>query len=89
MHAHTPLTREGCEQATEMGIGLSRHIEPHEPLALVSSPAGRTLQTLALVVEELDRDFDDNATDVRLGENHVGVWEGHFNKEIIAEIHCV
>ncbi|MFM2256976.1 MAG: hypothetical protein RIQ28_823 [Pseudomonadota bacterium] len=86
MHAHTPLTREGCEQATEMGIGLSRHIAPHEPLALVSSPAGRTLQTLALVVEELHRDFHDNATDVRLREIDVGVWEGHYYKDIAPDI---
>jgi len=86
MYAHTPLTREGCEQATDMGVALKRHIEPDTPLALISSPAGRTLQTLALVVEELGRDFHNNDTDVRLREIDIGVWEGSYYKDIAPDI---
>jgi glucosyl-3-phosphoglycerate phosphatase len=89
MYAHTPLTREGCEQATDMGVALGRHVESGAPLALVSSPAGRTLQTLALVVEELGRDFHTNDTDVRLREIEVGEWEGGYYKDIAPDIRSI
>ena len=42
MDAHTPLTREGCEQATAMGHALSRFVDPGHDLQLVASPSGRT-----------------------------------------------
>jgi glucosyl-3-phosphoglycerate phosphatase len=86
MYAHTPLTREGCEQASDMGAALKRHVEDAAPLALISSPAGRTLQTLALVVEELARDFHTNDTDVRLREIDVGDWDGCYYKDIAPDI---
>jgi glucosyl-3-phosphoglycerate phosphatase len=86
MYAHTPLTREGCEQASDMGAALKRHVEDAAPLALISSPAGRTLQTLALVVEELTRDFHTNDTDVRLREIDVGDWDGCYYKDIAPDI---
>jgi probable phosphoglycerate mutase len=89
MYAHTPLTREGCEQATDMGVALKRHIEDATPLALISSPAGRTLQTLALVVEELGRDFHANDTDVRLREIDVGDWDGCYYKDIAPDIRTI
>jgi probable phosphoglycerate mutase len=89
MYAHTPLTREGCEQATDMGVALKRHIEDAAPLALISSPAGRTLQTLALVVEELGRDFHANDTDVRLREIDVGDWDGCYYKDIAPDIRTI
>jgi probable phosphoglycerate mutase len=89
MYAHTPLTREGCEQATDMGVALKRHIEDADPLALISSPAGRTLQTLALVVEELGRDFHANDTDVRLREIDVGDWDGCYYKDIAPDIRTI
>jgi broad specificity phosphatase PhoE len=82
MYAHTPLTREGCDQATDMGVALLRHIERDAPLSLVASPAGRTLQTLALIAEELDRDWHAHDTDVRLREIDIGEWEGQFYHDI-------
>lgn len=82
MYAHTPLTREGCNQATDMGVALLRHIERDAPLALVASPAGRTLQTLALIAEELGRDWHKHDTDVRLREIDIGEWEGQFYHDI-------
>jgi glucosyl-3-phosphoglycerate phosphatase len=82
MYAHTPLTREGCDQATDMGVALKSHVPDGSPLALMSSPAGRTLQTLALVVEELGRDFHTNDTDVRLREIDVGEWEGQYYRDV-------
>jgi glucosyl-3-phosphoglycerate phosphatase len=86
MYAHTPLTREGCAQGTDMGLALKRHINDAAPLALISSPAGRTLQTLALVVEEIGRDWHDNDTDIRLREIDVGDWDGCYYKDIAPDI---
>ncbi len=89
MYAHTPLTREGCDQATDMGAALRRHVQADAPLALVSSPAGRTLQTLALVAEELGRDFHANDTDIRLREIDVGDWDGCYYKDIAPDIRTI
>jgi glucosyl-3-phosphoglycerate phosphatase len=82
MYAHTPLTRKGCAQATMMGVALKLHIDQGAPLALISSPAGRTLQTLALIVEEIGRDFHGHDTDVRLREIDVGEWAGQYYTDI-------
>jgi probable phosphoglycerate mutase len=89
MYAHTPLTREGCAQATGMGVALKRHVDDATPLALLSSPAGRTLQTLALICEELGRDWHSHATDVRLREIDVGDWDGSFYKDIAPDINTI
>jgi glucosyl-3-phosphoglycerate phosphatase len=89
MYAHTPLTREGCEQASDMGAALKRHIANDTPLALLSSPAGRTLQTLALVVEELGRDYHTNDTDIRLREIDVGDWDGCYYNDVAPDIRTI
>jgi glucosyl-3-phosphoglycerate phosphatase len=89
MYAHTPLTREGCEQATDMGVALTRHIDAATPLALVSSPAGRTLQTLALIAEELGRDWHGHDSDIRLREIDVGDWDGCYYKDIAPDIRTI
>jgi glucosyl-3-phosphoglycerate phosphatase len=86
MYAHTPLTREGCEQGTDMGVALKRHVDDATPMALISSPAGRTLQTLALIVEELGRDWHGHDTDIRLREIDVGDWDGCYYKDIAPDI---
>lgn len=86
MDAHTPLTREGCDQATAMGKALARFVAPGQNLALVASPSGRTLQTLALVVEALDRDWHAHSTDPRLSEIGVGEWEGRYYTDIAPDI---
>jgi glucosyl-3-phosphoglycerate phosphatase len=86
MYAHTPLTREGCEQATTMGVALKQHMSEGTPLALISSPAGRTLQTLALVVEETGHDYHNNDSDVRLREIDVGEWEGQYYRDVAPDI---
>ena len=86
MYAHTPLTREGCEQATMMGVALKPHVGGGVPLSLISSPAGRTLQTLALIVEETGHDYHDNDSDVRLREIDVGEWEGQYYRDVAPDI---
>ncbi len=84
MHAHTPLTREGCAQATAMGIALAPHIDG--PIDLVASPSGRTLQTLALVAQESELNWHENTVDIRLREIDIGEWEGKFYHDITDDL---
>lgn len=86
MDAHTPLTREGCEQAVRMGDALGRYVENPASLKLVASPSGRTLQTLALVVAEIHADWHSHVTDIRLREIDVGEWEGRYYHDIAPDI---
>ena len=85
--AHTPLTRDGIAQAEAMGAALHRHFaDSGEPIPhLWASPAGRTLQTAAIVAEHLGLDFFDIHHDPRLREIEVGRWTGRDYAQIIAE----
>jgi probable phosphoglycerate mutase len=85
--AHTPLTREGIAQAEAMGAALARHFAVGaEPLpTLWASPAGRTLQTAAIVGEHLGIPFFDIRADRRLREIEVGHWTGRDYAEIIGQ----
>ncbi len=86
MDAHTPLTREGCEQAVAMGQALARHVGDPALLRLVASPSGRTLQTLALVAGEIGVDWHGHEADRRLREIDVGTWEGRYYRDIAPDI---
>ncbi len=86
MDAHTPLTRQGCEQAVKMGQALRTHISDPAALKLVASPTGRTLQTLALVVAEVGGDWHTHQTDHRLREIDVGQWEGRYYRDLFPDI---
>ena len=83
--AHTPLTRTGIAQAEAMGAALAEHFGPDADIDIWASPAGRTLQTVAIVAEHLGRDFFDVRTDPRLLEIDVGRWEGRRYADIVAE----
>ncbi|MFN7399244.1 MAG: histidine phosphatase family protein [Sandaracinobacter sp.] len=85
--AHTPLTRDGIAQAEAMGEALARHFATSgEPVPrLWASPAGRTLQTAAIVGEHLGIPFFEITADLRLREIEVGHWTGRDYAEIIAE----
>jgi probable phosphoglycerate mutase len=85
--AHTPLTRDGIAQAEAMGAALARHFAASaEPVpTLWASPAGRTLQTAAIVAEHLGVPFFEIRPDRRLREIEVGRWTGRDYAEIIAE----
>ena len=83
--AHTPLTRTGIAQAEAMGAALAAHFGPGADIDIWASPAGRTLQTVAIVAEHLGRDFFDIRTDPRLLEIDVGRWEGRRYADIVAE----
>ena len=47
--AHTPLTRAGIAQAEAMGTALAAHLDAEAELDIWASPAGRTLQTVAII----------------------------------------
>ena len=83
--AHTPLTRTGIAQAEAMGVAIAAHFGPGDDIDIWASPAGRTLQTVAIVAEHLGRDFFDVRTDPRLLEIDVGRWEGRRYADIVAE----
>ncbi|MBP7952080.1 MAG: histidine phosphatase family protein [Sphingorhabdus sp.] len=91
MDAHTPLTREGCEQAVRMGEALRGHVadsaHAKDGLQLLASPSGRTLQTLALVAAEIGANWHDHETDVRLREIDVGEWEGQYYADLFPDLH--
>jgi len=82
--AHTPLTRAGIAQAEAMGAALAAVLGPRPDLDIWASPAGRTLQTIAIVAEHLHVDFFDVRTDPRLLEIDVGDWAGRRYADIVA-----
>ncbi|MGI4879181.1 MAG: histidine phosphatase family protein, partial [Janthinobacterium lividum] len=83
--AHTPLTRAGIGQAEAMGAALAAHFGPEADIDIWASPAGRTLQTVAVVAEHLGRDFFDVRADPRLFEIDVGRWQRRRYADIVAE----
>jgi glucosyl-3-phosphoglycerate phosphatase len=83
---HTPLTWEGCVQAKMMGRALADYLGKDARPQLWSSSAGRALQTLALVAEEIDADWHKTRRDDRLLEIDVGNWSSRTYADIAAEI---
>ena len=83
---HTPLTWEGCVQAREMGKALSGYLGTDTRPQLWSSTAGRALQTLALIAEEINADWHQTNRDDRLLEIDVGRWSSRTYADISAEI---
>ena len=82
---HTPLTRAGFAQADEMGALLRIRLGPKPTLTLWSSPAGRALQTLAVIAEHLELDWHQARTDDRLREIDIGEWSGRTYADVLAE----
>lgn len=82
---HTPLTRAGFRQADEMGVLLRARLGPKPALTLWASPAGRALQTLAVIAEHLELDWHQARTDERLREIDIGDWGGRYYAEVAAE----
>lgn len=82
---HTPLTRAGFTQAEELGRALRADLGTKPMLTLWASPTGRTLQTLAVIVEHLDLDWHQALTDPRLREIGVGSWDGRYYADVVDE----
>jgi len=85
-HPHTPLTRAGFAQAEEIGRALRAELGPRPPLTLWSSPAGRALQTLAIIAEHLELDWHAARTDPRLVEIGMGSWGGRYYADVVDEV---
>ena len=83
---HTPLTWNGCVQAREMGQALAAYLGDGARPALWSSTAGRALQTLAIVAEEIGADWHRTHRDDRLLEIDVGNWSSRTYADVAAEI---
>ena len=81
---HTPFTRAGFAQIDAMGAAMAQRIAPTQPLELWASPTGRTLQTMAILCEHLNRDWHSTTRDDRLVEIGMGSWDGRLYEEIIA-----
>jgi len=79
---HTPLTRAGFAQAEQMGAALAKFLEPGARLHLWSSPAGRALQTLAVIAEHVGADWHHATTDARLVEIGMGEWGGLYYADL-------
>ena len=83
---HTPLTWEGCVQARDMGVALGEYLGSDPLPELWSSSAGRALQTLAIVAEQIGADWHIAHRDDRLLEIDVGSWSSRTYADIAAEI---
>ena len=83
---HTPFTRRGFAQIDAMGAALAAQIDPARSLDLWASPTGRTLQTMAILCEHLNRDWHDTIRDDRLVEIGMGQWDGRRYADIIADV---
>jgi probable phosphoglycerate mutase len=83
---HTPLTWDGCVQARVMGRALDDYLGDEPRPQLWSSSAGRALQTLALIAEEIGADWHQTSRDDRLLEIDVGTWSSRTYADIAAEI---
>jgi probable phosphoglycerate mutase len=83
---HTPLTRVGFAQADEMGRALRAQLGAQPDIAIWASPAGRALQTLAIMLEHLELDWHAARTDPRLAEIEVGRWSGRTYRDVAAEV---
>jgi probable phosphoglycerate mutase len=83
---HTPLTWDGCVQARIMGRALANYLGDEPRPQLWSSSAGRALQTLALIAEEIGADWHQTSRDDRLLEIDVGTWSSRTYADIAAEI---
>jgi probable phosphoglycerate mutase len=83
---HTPLTWDGCVQAREMGRALASYLGDDARPQLWSSTAGRALQTLAIIAEQIGADWHQTERDDRLLEIDVGSWSSRTYADIAAEI---
>jgi len=84
-HPHTPLTRAGFAQADGIGRVLREQLGARPALTLWSSPAGRALQTLAIIAEHLELDWHGARIDARLVEIGMGEWGGRTYASLAAE----
>ncbi len=71
----TPLTPLGREQAASVGLALRAALGPAPDLAFVASPLARARATMAIVRETLGLPPEGYATDARIQEIDLGLWD--------------
>lgn len=83
---HTPLTRQGFEQAVAMGCALRGELGEKPDVTLHISDTGRALQTAALIAEELGLDWFAGRRTMDLQEIDMGSWCGRSYGEVEEEV---
>lgn len=83
---HTPLTRQGFEQAVAMGMALRRELGERPHVTLHISDTGRALQTAALIAEELGLDWFTGRRTMDLKEIDMGSWCGRSYSDVEDEV---
>lgn len=83
---HTPLTRQGFEQAVAMGCALRTELGERPQVTLHTSDTGRALQTAALIAEELGIDCFASRRTMDLKEIDMGSWCGRTYDEVEDEV---
>ncbi|MBB3358715.1 MULTISPECIES: histidine phosphatase family protein [unclassified Novosphingobium] len=82
---HTPLTRQGFEQAVMMGQALRGALGERPVVRLHISDTGRALQTASLIAEELGIDWFAANRTPDLFEIDMGSWIGRGYDDVEAE----
>lgn len=83
---HTPLTRQGFEQAVAMGCALRAELGERPQVTLHISDTGRALQTAALIAEELGLDWFAGRRTMDLKEIDMGSWCGRSYSDVEDEV---
>src|ERR1700754_783068 len=71
----TPLTPLGLEQAAQVGHILKRELGQASGCQFVSSPLARAVTTMKIARQAMGLPADRFATDNRLKEINLGVWD--------------
>ena len=77
----TPLTSKGREQSRSLALLLKRNRLDPSSLRFVSSPLQRARSTMEIVLGTLGLPTDHFATDARLQEINLGIWDGLTDDE--------
>lgn len=77
----TPLTPLGLTQARMVGDILARELGPRPAIGFVSSPYPRAQRTMRIVRQTLGLPPDGFATDARLAEINLGLWDQLTDEE--------
>ncbi len=80
--ADVPLNAKGRAQARRNGRTLRALLPGIAQAHFVSSPLGRTLETMRIVREELGLARDDFSVDARLVELNYGHWQGQLASDL-------
>jgi len=81
----TPLTPLGLEQAAQVGRILKRELGQAAGYRFISSPLARAVATMKIARQAMDLPADGFATDNRLKEINLGVWDQLTDEEARAQ----